>query len=203
MKKSVLALAMIVTGALGAAAPASAAVIEQINPSASSSATWAASEVGWFYTPTVSYNLTGLGTKFGSSDGRTVGAFVYSGSPGALTLLGSSSLTPVGNAFAQAAFSPLSLSAGTTYFVAFTNVAGLATNVTDDAGATNLAGGLRYSFGSGAFELGPETGFTAQPMLQFSGNSAVPEPATWAMLITGFGLAGAAMRRRRATLAFA
>ena len=27
--------------------------------------------------------------------------------------------------------------------------------------------------------------------------SAVPEPATWAMMITGFGLSGAALRRRR------
>ena len=33
--------------------------------------------------------------------------------------------------------------------------------------------------------------------------SAVPEPATWAMMITGFGLAGAAIRRRRNTLAIA
>ncbi len=31
--------------------------------------------------------------------------------------------------------------------------------------------------------------------------NAVPEPASWAMLITGFGLAGAAMRRRRLHLA--
>jgi hypothetical protein len=30
---------------------------------------------------------------------------------------------------------------------------------------------------------------------------AVPEPASWAMLITGFGLAGAALRRRRVALA--
>ena len=29
----------------------------------------------------------------------------------------------------------------------------------------------------------------------------VPEPATWAMMLTGFGIAGAAMRRRRATVA--
>jgi hypothetical protein len=29
--------------------------------------------------------------------------------------------------------------------------------------------------------------------------SAIPEPATWAMLITGFGLAGASLRRRRQT----
>lgn len=33
--------------------------------------------------------------------------------------------------------------------------------------------------------------------------SAVPEPATWAMMITGFGLAGAAIRRRRVTFSMA
>ncbi len=33
--------------------------------------------------------------------------------------------------------------------------------------------------------------------------SAVPEPATWAMMIAGFGLAGAAIRRRRNILAVA
>jgi hypothetical protein len=32
---------------------------------------------------------------------------------------------------------------------------------------------------------------------------AVPEPASWAMMIGGFALAGAAMRRRRATISFA
>ena len=31
---------------------------------------------------------------------------------------------------------------------------------------------------------------------------AVPEPATWAMMIAGFGLVGGAMRRRRTTVAF-
>lgn len=35
------------------------------------------------------------------------------------------------------------------------------------------------------------------------GGGAVPEPATWATLIAGFGLTGAAMRRRRATAAVA
>lgn len=32
---------------------------------------------------------------------------------------------------------------------------------------------------------------------------AVPEPATWAMMIAGFGLVGGAMRRRRTGVAFA
>lgn len=33
--------------------------------------------------------------------------------------------------------------------------------------------------------------------VRFSSASAVPEPATWAMMITGFGLVGAMLRRRR------
>lgn len=36
-----------------------------------------------------------------------------------------------------------------------------------------------------------------------SSSGAVPEPASWAMLIAGFGLTGAAMRRRRVTTAIA
>ena len=36
----------------------------------------------------------------------------------------------------------------------------------------------------------------------FAYNGGVPEPATWAMMIAGFGLAGAATRRRRMTLSF-
>lgn len=38
---------------------------------------------------------------------------------------------------------------------------------------------------------------TATPKLHLTSGAAVPEPATWAMMIAGFGLAGAALRRRR------
>jgi PEP-CTERM motif len=36
-----------------------------------------------------------------------------------------------------------------------------------------------------------------------TGGGAVPEPAAWAMMLAGFGLIGAAMRRRRTVTAFA
>lgn len=39
--------------------------------------------------------------------------------------------------------------------------------------------------------------------ISFSAAGAVPEPASWAMLIAGFGLVGAAARRRRQTVVLA
>jgi PEP-CTERM motif len=46
------------------------------------------------------------------------------------------------------------------------------------------------------------TGATATPAqnraVRLAPNSAVPEPAIWAMIIIGFGLTGGALRRRRA-----
>lgn len=35
-------------------------------------------------------------------------------------------------------------------------------------------------------------------VVTISNGAAVPEPATWALMISGFGLAGMALRRRRA-----
>jgi uncharacterized protein YjiK len=39
--------------------------------------------------------------------------------------------------------------------------------------------------------------------LSYTGPGAVPEPATWAMMIAGFGLVGSAMRRRKTSVRFA
>ena len=44
---------------------------------------------------------------------------------------------------------------------------------------------------------GGPTGFNAE----ISGTAFVPEPATWTMMISGFGLVGVAARRRRRTVA--
>ncbi|MEW5684593.1 MAG: PEPxxWA-CTERM sorting domain-containing protein [Pseudomonadota bacterium] len=57
--------------------------------------------------------------------------------------------------------------------------------------AADTSGGISGSYGGWALE------FTEKPT-----GAAVPEPATWAMMIMGFGAAGSLLRRRRA-VAFA
>ncbi len=72
--------------------------------------------------------------------------------------------------------------------------------ITPTGGATQV---YQNTF-STAFSGGtPGLGFYGQTRIDnFSdGAAAVPEPATWAMLIAGFGLAGSLLRRRRAALA--
>ena len=70
---------------------------------------------------------------------------------------------------------------------------------------TNLLAGVSYFAVASAFD---NNGFGAYKLTvsgpgDISLSSAVPEPATWAMMIAGFGLAGAALRRRKDALALA
>ena len=57
----------------------------------------------------------------------------------------------------------------------------------------------------GVATSGGALSFNASSDVQFSGTGAVtpgvPEPASWALMIAGFGLVGASMRRRRAAVA--
>jgi hypothetical protein len=64
---------------------------------------------------------------------------------------------------------------------------------------TGITTADRMSFGypPGAFKPDGNTDFVLR-LDYLVPSSAVPEPATWAMMIAGFGLAGAALRRRRA-----
>ena len=65
-----------------------------------------------------------------------------------------------------------------------------------EAADSRLWGGIHWRFDNEAgLALGQQVGAYALASRTFH---AVPEPATWAMMILGFGLAGAAVRRRRA-----
>ena len=60
---------------------------------------------------------------------------------------------------------------------------------------------IRFQFASDYAALGRGVKFD-NLLVTGAAPSAVPEPATWAMMIMGFGLAGTAIRSRRRRLAF-
>jgi hypothetical protein len=96
------------------------------------------------------------------------------------------------------------VSFGATNLSTFTAVqAALAGNTPYTASSLSFvavnAGSLGFSFGSNSHDnVGP-----LLDDVQLDIGGAVPEPATWALMIGGFGMAGAALRRRRAVAATA
>ena len=75
-----------------------------------------------------------------------------------------------------------------------------------NAGGLSVAAGdvVRFSFAkSPGQQFGSLSGISASIDFTPTAANAVPEPASWALLIAGFGGIGAAMRRRRTSVAFA
>jgi PEP-CTERM motif len=71
-------------------------------------------------------------------------------------------------------------------------------------GGTNRPGNHEFVFSRTFFpSINEESrnGFGVVTLATAPAVGAVPEPASWAMLIAGFGIAGAAMRRRRVAVA--
>ncbi|HPT50769.1 MAG TPA: PEP-CTERM sorting domain-containing protein [Accumulibacter sp.] len=196
MKMTVMAALLATT--LGGVVPAAFAV-ESINGNANvMSGSWrGASDVGWFYTPTVNYVLTGVDTRFGSVDGRTVTVEIYDELPingGHLLRSGTYSANSTG--FAGAVFAGLQLIAGEDYFIGFRNVLNMGLNITDDVNATILPDDLYFT------SVGDSEYYTRQdatpefraPILQLH---AAPEPGSLALLGLGMAVAGVLRRRAR------
>ncbi len=68
-------------------------------------------------------------------------------------------------------------------------------DVADDPG-----GGPKYSYISTSFNVSGGEVIITDPNPPDPNNGAVPEPATWAFMILGFGAIAGSMRRRKATL---
>jgi hypothetical protein len=161
--------------------------------------------VGWTFSTNSALSVTSIGwfSTDGSIDANhQIGIWDAMGS-----LLGSTTVTPGapdGTGFRYASVTPFSLASGQQYFIGgrdlvgdgdnyLTNVSSLTTN-----SAIAFLGTARSSNGSGfAFPNIVVNNVSGRfgPNFQFN-VAGVPEPASWAMIIIGFGLAGAAMRRR-------
>jgi len=109
--------------------------------------------------------------------------------------------------FLWASISPLALSAGTYVIGGTYNGGPFASNA---SGVTTMPGFTwlsdRQVYGSGlnfpTVDTGGGYGTNGIPEVNFSSTGiGVPEPATWALMIGGFGLAGASLRRRKAVAA--
>lgn len=64
------------------------------------------------------------------------------------------------------------------------------------AAAGDLSGGANGQFAVGGNGMGSNYYFRIATIAMAAAPAGVPEPASWALLIAGFGLVGAAMRRR-------
>jgi hypothetical protein len=166
------------------------------------------SSMGWYFTPSSSFFLTALQTRFNSTQGsngnRLVTAEIWSNRPavgGSLIASGAFQSNSALGILGGASFNSLLLQAGIQYFIGFRNVQGLGVNFAFNP-STSL--GPRY------FSRGPN--FTddryersaseeGAPILRLVGteSTVVPEPMTMTLLATGLvgiGAAGYIKRRR-------
>ena len=161
--------------------------------------------LGFSFTLTQPTSVNALGYFGGGLGSNRVGIWNSDGS----TLLTSTTVTTsdplVGN-FRYGSIVPVLLAAGN--YVIGGEIANLGAFPGVLSGVTTAPGyfwtGHREIAGGFAFPSTPQTGFGNQSiaLVNFS-IAAVPEPATWALMLLGFGVVGTTLRRRRKVLAVA
>ena len=163
--------------------------------------------LGFSFTANSGVQVTQLGVFDGSQDGlaeaHAVGLWDSIGTLLASTVVGSGTSGTLVNQFRYADIPFVTLVAGQTYRVGAVWASGADPLVFS---ATGLSLDPRFSYLGGAYvaggslaypgSVGGEGGYFG-PNLMLGGG--VPEPATWAMMIAGFGMVGFALRRRELT----
>lgn len=177
--------------------------------------------IGWEFTANANLSVTKLGwwvvDPTLDSDHR-VGVWDSAGALlGSATVLAPGPGSADGFRYVAAPFAPFTLGAGKTYFVGGRDllsdgdkyITGLSFLQTDPAltflGAARSAEGSGFAFpglvtAGSRGRFGPNFLFDVIPDAPTPG-PGVPEPASWMMMILGFGLAGALLRRRRQEVA--
>ena len=173
--------------------------------------------VGYSFTANQAVTVTSLGVYNDNFQGGSlqsshdVGIFTTSG-----VLLTSVTVTPLStlqDGFRYSSIASLNLVAGNTYLIAAEYQNDSDGDDSYYTGTSALQTASEITFGQAGFTnsdtLAAPGNFTNSngrfgPNFQFElTTAAVPEPATWAMFIGGFGLIGSAARRRKVNVSFA
>jgi hypothetical protein len=148
-----------------------------------------------------------LGTLNASFPNDPVTVDLYSGAGTGGTLLASDTLTLPdyldGTAFTDFDFSGTTLSVGGIYSAVVSIVGSSPHTGIGLSSADPYSGGAAFGQNLGDAGCNPGACDLAFQVVGTSAAGALPEPATWAMMILGFGAAGAALRQRRRTAAIA
>ena len=111
---------------------------------------------------------------------------------GAVELASATDVTSSSNHWFDVFWSPVAVTPGATYFLTFDSTSDY--GISGDVNNGYPKGFVYANPGYGAF-----TGYDYTFRTYASDTFSVPEPAIWALMLGGFGLAGAALRRGRAT----
>jgi len=173
--------------------------------------------VGWQFTANANLSVTRVGwfvVAPSLNADHLVGIWDQGGTLlTSATVLAPGPASPDGFRYVATPFAPLTLTSGQTYFIGGRDlttdgdsyIAGLNFLQSDPAitfrGAARSADGSGFAFPSlvtlgSRGRFGPNFQFDVIPDAPAPGGG-VPEPASWAMMILGFGLSGALIRRRR------
>lgn len=168
--------------------------------------------VGWTFTPTANITVTRLGLwdvgGDGFADRHQIGIWSSAGTLLVGDVIPAGTVATLDNGFRYIAIAGLNLTAGQTYTIGANMLESPTTDAYVFSPATVTTSAL-INFGQGV-RSADDSGFAFPALTPNSGRfgpnfqfNAVPEPASWALMIGGFAMAGTALRRRRTRVSYA